>query len=93
MIMMAVFYPFTVVAIAAGFIAFILLVLKVSPPVVSAVVLGFYAVSVTCLYAIFRPVVGDLGIGVPLLGFILVVDVLAVVSIILVILEWIGGRL
>ncbi len=90
---MAVFYPFTMVAIASGFIAFIMLILKVSLPIVSAVVLGFYAATVTCLYLIFKPVVEDLGIRGPLLTFVLTMNTFAVISIVLVIWEWSAGGL
>jgi hypothetical protein len=90
---MAVFYPFTMVAIAAGFIAFVMLILKVPLPVVSAVVLGFYAACVTGLYLIFRPVIEDLGVRKQLLGFVLTMSVFAVASIVLVIWEWLGNGL
>lgn len=92
-ILMAVFYPFTMVAIAAGFIAFVMLILKVPLPVVSAVVLGFYAACVTGLYLIFRPVIEDLGVQRPLLGFVLTMSAFAVTSIVLVIWEWLGSGL
>lgn len=92
-ILMAVFYPFTMALIAVGFIAFIMLILKVPLPVVSAVVLGFYAACVTGLYLVFRPVIEDLGVRKPLLGFVLTMSTLAVASIVLVIWEWLGSGL
>ncbi len=92
-VLMMVFYPFSMATIAAGFIAFILLLLEISMPVISAVVLDFYAVSVVSIYLIFRRIIADLGVRKPLLGFVLTMSALAIVLTILIVWEWLGGRL
>ncbi len=92
-ILMAIFYPFTMALIATGFIAFIMLILEVPLPVVSAVVLSFYSACAVSIYLIFRPVIRDLRARRPLLGFVLTMSAFAIVSVVLVVWEWLGGRL
>jgi hypothetical protein len=90
---MAVVYPFTLAMIAAGFIGFVMLVLKLPLLVVSTAVLGFYSACALPLYFIFKPVIEDLQMRKPLLGFVLTMSTFALMSAFLLIWEWLGGRL
>lgn len=90
---MMIFYPFSMATIAAGFIGFILLLIEIPMPVVAAVVLDFYAACVVSLYLIFKPVIDDLGMRKPLLGLVLTMSAFAIALTILIVWEWLGGRL
>ncbi len=92
-IFMAVMYPFTLAMIAAGFIGFVMLVLKLPLLAVSTAVLGFYSLCAVPLYLIFKPVIEDLRMRKPLLSFVLTMSTFAILSAILLVWEWLGGRL
>lgn len=61
-LLLALFYPLALAACAAGFIAFVLLLLKFPLLVVSAVVLWFYFICAATVYATSKPVLDLLGI-------------------------------
>jgi hypothetical protein len=90
-IFFALFYPFTFAAVAAGFLAFVMLVLKVSLADVSAVVLWFYFICATSIYVISKQAIERLGMQRLFLGLIVTISVLAALSAALVIIEQIGG--
>jgi hypothetical protein len=54
--MIELFYPLTIAALAAGFIAFIMLVLKFDMLIVSTIVIWFYFLCASSIYLISREV-------------------------------------
>jgi hypothetical protein len=90
-IFFALFYPFTIAAVAAGFLAFIMLVLKVSLAAVSGVVLWFYFICAVSIYVISRQAIERLGMRRLFLGLIVTISMLAILSAVLFLLEQMGG--
>lgn len=90
-ILVALFYPFTIATVAAGFLAFIMLMLKLPMPAVSTVVLGFYFVCAVSIYLISKQVIESFGMQRLFLGFVLTTGVLAALSAVLFIWEQLGG--
>jgi hypothetical protein len=90
-IFFALFYPFTVAAIAAGFLAFVMLVLKISMAAVSAIVLWFYFICAASIYLMSKQAIERLGMRRLFLGLILTISMLAILSSVLFILEQNGG--
>lgn len=89
-IFFALFYPFTIAAVAAGFLAFIMLVLKISMAAVSAIVLWFYFICAASIYLMSKQAIERLGMRRLFLGLILTISMLAILSAVLFILEQIG---
>lgn len=88
--LIALFYPFTLVMLAAGFAAFFLLVLGFSPLLAATVALCFFSFSATVLYFVTKPAISSLGMRRVFLGFILTADVFAVLSLVALLITWIG---
>jgi hypothetical protein len=86
----ALFYPFTIAAVAAGFLAFIMLVLKFSMTAVSAIVLWFYFICAASIYGMSKQAIEKLGMRKLFLGLIVTISMLAILSGVLFILEQIG---
>lgn len=90
-ILVALFYPFTIATVAAGFLAFVMLMLKLPMPTVSTAVLWFYFVCVSSIYLILKQVIESFGMRRLFLGFVLTIGVLAALSVVLLIWEQLGG--
>ncbi len=88
--MMALFYPFTIVTIAAGFLAFVMIVLKVDIFTVSTVVLWFYFACAASIYFISERALKAFGVRWLFLGFIITIGILAILSVILLVLRQFG---
>ncbi|KXB02177.1 hypothetical protein AKJ44_01235 [candidate division MSBL1 archaeon SCGC-AAA261F17] len=78
--LIALFYPFTLLMIVAGFTAFVLLVFDFSTFFAATVALCFFSFSATILYLIFRPVIKLLNVRRIFLGLVVAADVLAILS-------------
>ena len=90
-ILVALFYPFTIATVAAGFLAFVMLMLKLPMLAVSTIVLGFYFVCAASIYLISKQVIESFGMRGLFLGFIITIGVLAALSAVLFIWEQLGG--
>jgi hypothetical protein len=90
-ILLALFYPFTIATVAAGFLAFIMLMLELPMLAVSAVVLWFYFVCAASIYLISKQVIERFGMRWMFLSFIITIGVLAALSAVLFIWEHLGG--
>ena len=79
-ILLALFYPFTIATIAAGFLAFVMIVVKLDLLVVSTVVLWFYFVCAASIYLISEKALKAFGMRRLFLGFTITVGIFAVLS-------------
>lgn len=79
-LLLALFYPLALAACAAGFIAFILLLLKFPLLVVSAVVLWFYCICAAAVYVTSKPVLDLLGVGRKFLWLVAAMTIFAAIS-------------
>lgn len=91
MILVALFYPFTIATVAAGFLAFVMLMLEIPMLAVSAVVLWFYFACAASIYLISKRVIERFGMRPLFLGFIITIGALAALSAVLFIWEQLGG--
>jgi hypothetical protein len=82
-IFVTLFYPFAITTIAAGLLAFVLILLGVDPLIIATVVLWFYFASAAAIYIILRNVLKTLGLNRFFLGFTITIGVLAFLSAIL----------
>lgn len=89
-ILMALFYPFTIATIAAGFLAFVMIVLKVDILTVSTVILWFYFACAASIYFISERALKAFGVRGLFLGFIITIGILAILSVILFVLRQFG---
>jgi len=90
-ILLALFYPFTIATIAAGFLAFVMIMLKVDVPTVSAVVLWFYFACVVSIYLISERALKAFGVRRFFIGFILTIGILAILSAAIFVLRQFGS--
>lgn len=74
------FYPFSLATIAAGFLAFIMIVLNFDTLVISNVVLWYYFACVASIYTVSARALGAFGLSKFFLGFTITIGVLAVLS-------------
>ncbi len=86
----ALFYPLSIATIAAGLVAFIMILLKVRMLIVATVVIWFYWVCVLPIYLMSRPLAETLGMKKIFLGFFATISVLAVLSAIVLALTQLG---
>ncbi len=87
-VLLALFYPITVVVMAAGFIAFFMALLKQSPLFIGTVVIWLFFVSTTSIYVISKEAVRALGFRNIYLGIVITFGILAVLSLALLLLEF-----
>jgi len=90
-ILVALFYPFTVATIAAGFLAFAMLMLKLPMLAISTTVLWFYFICAASIYLISKQVIESFGMRRLFLSFVLTIIILAILSTVLFIWEQLGG--
>ncbi len=90
-ILIALIYPFTIATIAAGFLAFVMIVLKVDIFTVSTVVLWFYFACAASIYFILERALKTFGIRGLFLGFIITIGILAILSAALFVLRQFGS--
>jgi len=88
--LMALFYPFTIVTIAAGFLAFVMILLKFDILMVSTVVLWFYFACAASIYFISERALKVFGFRGLFLGFIITIGILAILSAALFVLRHFG---
>ena len=88
---MALLYPFTFATIAAGFLAFVMIVLKVDILTVSIVVLWFYFACTASIYFILERALKAFGVRGLFLGFIITIGILAILSAVIFVLKQFGG--
>ena len=81
--MAALFYPFSIATIAAGFLAFVMIVLKFDFLTISTVVLWFYFACVASIYFISERAIKAFGFRGLFLGFTITIGVLAILSAVL----------
>ena len=79
-VLAALFYPFTIAIVAAGLLAFVMLLLKLDLLLVATVVLWFYFACAASIYAISRDALRALGMHRLFLGLLLTIGVLAILS-------------
>jgi len=89
-ILAALFYPFSIATVAAGFLAFVMIVLKADILTVSTVVLWFYFVCAASIYFISERALKAFGVRGVFLGFIITIGVLAILSAALFVLRQFG---
>ncbi|MDH5442768.1 MAG: hypothetical protein OEX16_00460 [Hadesarchaea archaeon] len=89
-ILAALFYPFSIATIAAGFLAFVMIVLKVDLLTISTVVLWFYFACAASIYFISERALKAFGFRGLFLGFTITIGVLAVLSAVLFVLGKFG---
>ncbi|MGC8816882.1 MAG: hypothetical protein ACP5PX_03635 [Candidatus Hadarchaeum sp.] len=82
-ILMALFYPLTIVSISAGLIAFLMLLLKMEYLFVVTVVLWFYFISTTSIYLVTREALKAMQVHRLFLGLIVTLGGLAAASLLL----------
>lgn len=80
MILTALFYPFTVATVAAGFLAFVMIMLNLDLLFIAAIILWFYFACAASIYLISKDALRALGVHRIFLGFTLTVGLLAVLS-------------
>lgn len=90
-VLAALFYPFSIATIAAGFLAFVMIVLKVDLLTVSTVVLWFYFACAASIYFISERVFKAFGFHGLFLGFTITIGILAILSAALFVLRQLGG--
>ena len=90
-ILMALFYPFTFATIAAGFLAFVMIVIKADILTVSTVVLWFYFACAASIYFISERALKAFGFRGLFLGFIITIGILAILSAVIFVLKQFGG--
>lgn len=81
-ILIMLFYPFTLAMIAAGFTAFFILMLGFSAHLAATVALCFFAFSSSVLYFISKPAIELLNLRRVFLNFIIIGDILAILSLV-----------
>jgi len=87
-LILALFYPFTIATCVAGFVAFLMLLLNFSILAVSTVVLWFYLACAASIYVISKPAIELLKMQKPFLLFIFTICIFAVLS---TIFSFLGG--
>jgi len=90
-ILVALFYPFTIATVAAGFLAFVMLMLKLPMLAISTAVLWFYFICAASIYLISKQVIESFGMRKLFLSFVLTISILAILSAVLFIWEQLGG--
>ncbi len=85
--LLALFYPLTIATIAAGFLAFIMLVLKLDLLLISTVVLWFYFVCTASIYLISEKALKALKMRRLFSGFITTMGIFAILSAAILILR------
>jgi hypothetical protein len=88
-IFLALFYPFSIATVAAGFLAFIMLMLKLPMLAISTTVLWFYFTCAASIYLMSKQVIESFGMRRLFLSFVVTIGILAILSAILFI--WMGG--
>lgn len=79
-VLLTLFYPFVLATVAAGFLAFVMILLKLDLLLIATVVLWFYFACAASIYAISKDALKALGVHKPFLGFTVTMGVLAVLS-------------
>lgn len=79
-LILALFYPFTIATCMAGFIAFLMLLLKFPILAASTVMLWFYLACAASIYIVSKPAVRLLEMQKPFLLFTFTVCIFAVLS-------------
>ncbi len=82
-VLVALFYPFAMATMAAGLLAFVMILLKLDLLLVATVVLWFYFASASAIYIISRDALKTLGVHRFFLSFITAIGVLAFLSAVL----------
>lgn len=85
--LLAIFYPFALVACAAGFVGFIMLVLDFPPLVTSSAVLWFYFVGGAAIFMLVKPVAEEFGVKKLLLSAVLIPAILAALATFMLVAE------
>ena len=79
-VLLALIYPFTLASIVAGFLAFVMIFLKIDLHLISASVLWFYFACTISIYSITAKALKVFGLRRYFLAFIAVVGLLAVLA-------------
>lgn len=77
---MVLFYPFSIATVAAGILAFIMILLNMDMLLVGTVVLWFYFISTVSIYAISKEALERLGVHRYFLCFLITIGILAILS-------------
>lgn len=80
---MALFYPFTVATMAAGMLAFVMIVFNIDLLLIGMVVLWFYFVSIVSIYFISEEALKKFSVHKLFLTLMITIGILAVLSSIL----------
>ncbi|MDI6883809.1 MAG: hypothetical protein QMD00_01530 [Hadesarchaea archaeon] len=87
MILTALFFPFTIATVAAGFLAFVMILLNLDLLLIATVVLWFYFACAASIYAISKDALRALGVHRLFLGFTLTIGLLAALSAVVLVLR------
>ena len=89
-VLAALFYPFAITTMAAGLLAFVMILMKIDLLLVATVVLWFYFASAAAIYMISKNVLKALGLHRFLFSFTFTMGVLALLSAVLLGLRTLG---
>lgn len=84
-VLAAIFYPFAIASMAAGLVAFIMILLKLDLLLIATIVLWFYFASAASIYAISKNVLKILGVRKYFLSFTVTMGLLAILSAVLLV--------
>ncbi len=85
--LLALFYPFSIATVAAGFLAFVMLIVKMDPLLIATVVLWFYFACAASIYLISKDALKALDVHKLFLGLTLMAGLLAALSAIVFVLR------
>ena len=77
---MTLFYPLSIAAVSAGLIAFVMIIMKMDPLLIGAVVLWFYFISTVSIYAITKEALKAFGVQKLFLAIMVTIGVFAAIA-------------
>jgi hypothetical protein len=89
-VLAAILYPFATATMAAGLLAFVMILLKLDLLLIATVVLWFYFTSATAIYIISKKILRSLGLHKFFLSFTITIGALAILSAVLLGLRLLG---
>lgn len=86
-VLMALFYPFTMATVAAGFLAFVMIMLNLDMLLIATIVLWFYFACAASIYLISKDALKALNVHRFFLGLTLTAGLLAALSVVALVLR------
>ena len=85
-VLVTLFYPLSIAAVSAGLMAFVMILMKMDPLLIGAVMLWFYFISTISIYAITKEALKAFGMQKLFLGLMLTVGAFAALASLLILL-------